>query len=93
MAEEKKNAKPKKPTAKKRELQNAKRRLLNRSFKSKIHTATRTYEKTVKEKDLEAAQKNLCLLYSLLDRAVKKNIFKLNKARRLKSKLASQLTP
>lgn len=84
MAEEKKEGKTKRPTAKKRDLQNERKRLHNRSFKSSIKTAIRSYEET-------AGKENLGEIFSLIDKGVKRGIFKVNKASRLKSKFASKV--
>lgn len=91
MAEEKKVSKPKRPSAKKRDIQNAKRRLHNRAFKSRIKTAVRSLEKDISEKNETGAKAHLSSVYSLLDKAVKHGIYKLNKAARLKSKLSHRI--
>lgn len=88
MAEEKK-AKKKRPTAKKRDMQNEKRRLVNRSFKSKFKTVARSFEKDVQEKNTEALTSGLNTLYSLVDKEVKRGILKLNKANRIKQKYSN----
>ncbi|MBS0628667.1 MAG: 30S ribosomal protein S20 [Verrucomicrobia bacterium] len=91
MAEEKKAAKEKRPTALKRDIQHEKRRLANRSFKSRIKTAVRSYEKVAAEKNEQEATTQLNSLYSLLDKAVKTGVYKINKAARLKSKYAAKI--
>lgn len=92
MAEEKKEVKKeRRPTAKKRDLQNEKKRLRNRSFKASIKTAVRSFEKVASEKNEQEAKVQLNSLYSLLDKAVKSGIYKLNKVSRLKSKYAAQI--
>lgn len=91
MAEEKKEKKVKRPTAKKRDIQNEKRRLINKVFKSKVKTAIRSFEKDLSEKNEKGAGEKLPLLYALLDKAVKRNVFKRNKADRLKSKFATKV--
>ena len=90
MAEEKK-AKPKRPTARKRDIQNERRRLHNRSFKSRVRTAIRSFEKQVSEKNEAEAKTGLSSLYSLVDKGVKMGIYKVNKAARLKQKFSKQL--
>ena len=86
MAEEKKK-KVKRPTAKKRDIQNERKRIGNKSFKSKAKTSIRDFKKALKEKDENGAKENLKKVFSLMDKSVKKNIFKKNKAGRIKSKL------
>ncbi len=90
MAEEKKVAKVRRPSALKRDLQHEKRRLANRSFKSRIKTAVRTFVEVAAQKT-DQAQVELNSLNSLIDKAVKSGIFKVNKATRLKSKYAAKI--
>ncbi|MBS0586149.1 MAG: 30S ribosomal protein S20 [Verrucomicrobia bacterium] len=90
MADEASNAKKqvKAPTAAKRHKQDLKKSLRNRAAKSKIKTA-RTVFTTLTTKEEKTTHCNL--LYSHLDRAVKKGLFSKNKAARLKSRLAAQV--
>ncbi|HRW58987.1 MAG TPA: 30S ribosomal protein S20 [Chlamydiales bacterium] len=89
MAEETKK-KPKKPTALKREIQNEKKKKNNKAFKSQVHTAMRSLKEAHGQKENEEILKEkLSTVYSLLDKGVKKHIFKKNKAARLKSKYSS----
>lgn len=90
MADEKK-AKPKRPSAKKRDIQNEKRRLRNRAFKSQVKTMVRAFEKDLTEKKEDDAKARLNTLYSLLDKGVKRGIYKLNKASRLKGKFSGRI--
>ena len=90
MAEEKK-AKTKRPTAQKRDLQNEKRRLQNRAFSSRVKTAVRAFQKDVAEKNVDEAKSRLGALYSLLDKGVKRGIYKLNKVSRLKSQFTNKV--
>lgn len=89
MAEEKKDKKVKRPTAQKRDLQSEKRRLQNRAFKSRIKTAIRSFEEVAAAKNEQEAKAQLDSVYSLIDKAVKSGIYKLNKASRLKSKYSN----
>ncbi|PJD96315.1 MAG: 30S ribosomal protein S20 [Parachlamydia sp.] len=89
MAEEKEKKKPRVPTAQKRELQNSKRRLRNKAFKSSVRTAVRNFEEVAKTGDQAQATQLLNEVYSLMDKGVKKGIYKLNKAGRTKSRLAA----
>jgi len=86
-AKKEENAKVKLPTAKKRDIQNEKRRLENRAFKAKVRTSINTFEKALQEKDPSIKEK-LNTVYSLMDKGVKTNKFSLNKASRIKSKLS-----
>ena len=92
MAEEKKEngngkARQRRPSALKRDLQSQKRNLKNRAFKAKVNTAVRSFHETVSQKDPAAAKSKLNDVYSLMDKGVKKGIFKSNKANRVKSRL------
>lgn len=91
MAEEKKDSKTKRPTAKKRDIQNAKRRLHNRSFKSRMKTAVRSFENEVTQKNETEAKTRLKTVFSFLDKGVKMGIYKLNKVSRLKSKFSGRI--
>jgi small subunit ribosomal protein S20 len=85
MAEEKK--KKKKPTALKRIIQSEKRKQINAQHKSKIKTAIKNFSISLEKKESkDILLKKLNLIYSLIDKAVKKKIYKKNKANRFKSK-------
>lgn len=96
MAEEKAAAekktsegKTRKPSALKRDLQNEKRRLRNRSFRSAVHTSIRGLESSISQKEgAEAIKTKLNALYSLMDKGVKRGVFKPQKAARTKSRLS-----
>jgi small subunit ribosomal protein S20 len=92
MAEEKKENGAKKvrqrrPSALKRDMQSQRRNLRNRSFKAKVNTAVRSLQETIAKKDSASAKAKLNDVYSLMDKGVKKGIFKTNKASRVKSRL------
>ena len=89
MADEKK-AKVKRPTAAKRLLQNEKKRLKNRIFKTKVRSAVRTFEAALKEDQKEQIQENLKAVHSLMDKGVCRGIFKKNKTARTKSRFAAR---
>jgi small subunit ribosomal protein S20 len=82
-----KGAKTRKPTALKRDIQAKRRNVSNRSFKSKVTTAVRALNESVTQKDAAAAKLKLNDVYSLMDKGVKKGIYKGNKANRVKSRL------
>ena len=89
MAEEKK--KIKRPTPLKRDIQNEKRRLINKSFKSSVRTAIHEFDKALASKNKESVQKALDRVYSAMDKGTKRGIFKANKADRTKSRIAAKL--
>lgn len=78
------------PTAKKRDIQNEKKRQANRIFKSQVRTAIRNFEEAVTKKDDAQIKETLSAVYGLMDKAVKRGIYKLNKASRTKSRLAAK---
>ncbi len=57
-----KAAKPRKPSALKRDEQSIKRNLRNRSFKSKVTTAMRAFEDTLTKKDSTGAKAKLAAI-------------------------------
>ena len=70
----------------------------NRFYKSSVRTLTKLYLKNIElfkasqnPTDKEKAQTSLNLLYSLLDKGTKRNVFHKNTAARKKMKLAAQL--
>jgi len=90
---EKKEAKKKnkRPTAEKRMIQNVKGRDANRAFKSQVRTAVRRFKESLTQEDTAASRQRLDTVYSLVDKGVKKGVFKLNKASRIKSRLTANL--
>jgi len=84
MAKEEKK-KTKRPTAQKRDIRNSKRREINKSFKSRVRTAMRTFEDALKAKDKDQIQQALNSVYSMMDKGVKRGIYKRNKAARIKA--------
>lgn len=87
-AEKKAEAKQKRPSALKRDMQSEKRRLANRSYRAKVLTAIRSFDQSLEQKeDAEAVQSKLNLVFSLMDKGVKKGVYKTSKAARTKSRL------
>jgi len=92
MAEKKDDKKKtKRPTAEKRMIQNEKRRSANNAFKSQVRTAVRRFKESLDQEDMAARKERLDAVYSMLDKGVKKGIFKLNKASRVKSRLTANM--
>ena len=81
-------AKKKCPTAQKRIKQDEKRNLRNRSFKSSVKTAIRSFESALISKDSGKMQTALSAVYSLMDRGVKQGVYKTNKAARAKQRMS-----
>lgn len=97
MAEEKAPEKKKtegktrQPSAKKRDLQNEKSRLRNRSYRASVLTSVRSLEASISKKEApETLKEKLNALYSLMDKGVKKGVFKPQKAARTKSRLTAR---
>lgn len=89
MANEKKDKKTKRPSAEKRNIQGKKRNLCNRILKARINSASRSLTQAFAQKDASAIQEQLNEVYSLMDKGVKKGVFKINKASRLKARLST----
>jgi small subunit ribosomal protein S20 len=89
--EPEKTKKVKVPTALKRDLQNEKKRIRNKSFKANVRTVIRGFEETLKKNDSEAAKEHLSKVYSVLDKGAKRGVFSKNKADRSKARLTAQV--
>lgn len=83
-------AKVKRPQALKRDIQAEKRRLRNRSFKSEVRTIVRSFEEALPKGDTAVIKEKLKEVYSVMDKGVKRGVFKLNKASRTKARLAAR---
>lgn len=90
MAKQEETKKVKRPTAQKRDLQNKKRRLNNKIYKSRVRTAIRSFQESLVKGDEALTKGKLDEVYSILDKCAKKGIFKLNKVSRTKSRLAAR---
>lgn len=82
--------KTKRPTALKRDLQNEKRRLNNRIYRSRVRTAIRAFDESLAKGDQAVTAEKLNEAYSILDKCAKKGVFKINKVSRTKSRLAAR---
>jgi small subunit ribosomal protein S20 len=90
MAKQQAAKKVKRPTALKRDLQNKKRRLDNKIYKSRVRTAVRSFHESLEKGDQAVSKAKLDDVYSILDKCAKKGVFKLNKVSRTKSRLAAR---
>lgn len=88
--EKKEEKKVKRPTAQKRDDQSEKKRLRNKIYRSQVRTAVRSLQENIDKKDSGSVKTSLDEVYSLLDKCVKKGVFKINKASRTKSRLAAR---
>lgn len=82
--------KEKRPQAQKRDIQHEKRRLRNKAYKSQVRTAVRDFHAILSKGDEQAIKQALNEVYSLMDKGVKKGIFKLNTASRTKARLTAR---
>jgi small subunit ribosomal protein S20 len=80
----------KRPTALKRDIQHNKRRLINKAFKNSVRTALRRFEDVLASKNNEDIKTELNNVYSLMDKGVKRGVFKINKASRTKSRFTAR---
>ena len=85
-------------SARKRIKINERNRLRNRFYKSSVRTLIKKFFKELefykvsqKPEEKENLQKTLNSIYSLIDKATKKNIFHKNNAARKKARLASYI--
>jgi small subunit ribosomal protein S20 len=91
--EKKSDVKVKAPSAIKTHNQEIKRRDINRTFKSRVRTAMNHFEAALKNSAApEAAATALNEVFSMMDKGVKRGIFKRNKADRTKSRFHARLT-
>jgi small subunit ribosomal protein S20 len=89
--QKKKDENARQPSALKRDIQSEKRRLRNRSYRSSVLTAIRSFETSIEKKEApESIKAKLSEVYSLMDTGVKKGVFKVNKAARTKSRLTAR---
>ncbi len=79
-------------TAKRALKKSLKRREINVLKKAVLKKAEKKFLKTLASNNNEEAKKILNVLYKLLDKAVKTNLIKKNKAARDKSRLAKKLS-
>jgi small subunit ribosomal protein S20 len=85
-----KKTKAKRPTPLKRDLQNEKRRIRNKAFKSSVRTSVRRFDEAVAKGDAVLVKQELDFVYSIMDKSVQRGVYKLNKASRTKSRLAAR---
>lgn len=91
-ADKKAGAKTRQPSALKRDLQSEKRRLRNRSYRASVLTSVRSLEQALTQKEpMEKIKERLDAIYSLMDKGVKRGVYKPQKAARTKSRLAARV--
>ena len=78
-------------SAAKRQRQNEKRRVRNRSVKSRIHTEKRKFLEAIETKDNEVAEAHFAEVIKLIDSAANKGVYPRNTADRKKSRLHKKL--
>lgn len=85
-----KKKKEKIPTPLKRDRQSLERRQRNRSFKSAARTTIRALEDLIAKGDAATVKEKLSEVFSVLDKGVKKGIYKANTANRTKARLTAR---
>lgn len=85
---EKEVKKVKRPTQEKRQIQNEKCRLMNKGTRTRVKTSMKSCLEALLEKDAVTTQAALNTFCSLVDKAAKKGLFKVNKSSRMKSRMA-----
>lgn len=86
-----KTAKAKRASCKKRELQDAKKRVANKAFRARVRTVIKEMRESVSSGDKAKQKEALNKAYSLLDKGVNNGIFKRNKASRTKARLTAYM--
>lgn len=89
MAQSKEDIKKKLSSSKKRHKQSEVRRIRNRITVGKVKVALRSLKKDIASGKNDNASTNLVSVYSAVDKAVKKGVFKSNKGSRIKSRTSS----
>jgi len=92
MAEDKKSIKAKKPSALKRDAQSENRRLKNKTYRSTVSSAIKSFQQSLSKKDDVSTKEKFGIVCSLMDKGVKKGIFPKNKANRTKSSLSKKVS-
>lgn len=87
--ETEKKKKTRVPTPQKRDKQATKKNARNRVLKSKVKSTVRKFESAITGE--EGTAESLNALYSVMDKAVKKGLFSVNKASRTKARMAARL--
>lgn len=82
---------PQLENAKKALRQSIKRAAHRLPFKKEIHSTRRRFRKLIEAGKLDEAKAMMPKMDKMLDKAVTKQIFKLNKSARVKSRLAAML--
>ena len=82
---------PHRPSATKRLRQDSKRRLRNKSVKTRIRTEENQFFRMLERGDSSAATQQLDLLTKLLQKAAQKNIMHANRAARKQARCQKQL--
>lgn len=81
-----KKGKQKRASSEKRVITSEKKRLINKSFKSQARTVFRKFQSCLKTDNLAAILQALNEVYKMADKGVKRGVFKLNQASRIKSR-------
>ena len=91
MAADKKKTPERRPSALKRDIQSERRRLRNKTYKSTVSSAIKSFQTSLSQADTAGTKEKFELVCSLMDKGVKKGIFPKNKANRTKSNLSQKV--
>lgn len=75
----------------KRLIQSEKRRVANKATRTKIKTTIKAFHAALSTKDMEKSNALLNEISSLVDKATKNGLFKLNKASRIKAQITGHI--
>ncbi|MCX6986975.1 MAG: 30S ribosomal protein S20 [Chlamydiae bacterium] len=92
MAADKKKTPERRPSALKRDIQSERRRLRNKTYKSTVSSAIKSFQTSLSQPDAVATKEKFQVVCSLMDKGVKKGIFPKNKANRTKSNLSQKVS-
>ncbi|MBM3208140.1 MAG: 30S ribosomal protein S20 [Chlamydiae bacterium] len=89
---DKKTTKARKPSALKRDIQSDNRRLKNKTYRSTVSSAIKSFQQSLSQNDAGSVKEKFGIVCSLMDKGVKKGIFPKNKANRTKSSLSKKVS-
>ncbi len=83
--------KVKRPTAQKRHVQDERKRMQNKAYRSSVKTALKTFFAALNQNDQAKKMEAFNNLASMVDKGVNRGIFKSNKAGRIKARMSIRL--
>lgn len=83
--------KTKRATTVKRQMQSERKRLCNKADRTRVKSHVKSFLGDIAAKKTESAVTSLQEIYSIVDKAVKKGVYKKNKGSRIKARMAARL--